>query len=120
MMNKSLYERLGGSEQITKIASDIVDNYVANPLISPRFSESDVAHLKHGAATFFIAGTGGPDVYKGKDMLDTHKGMNIAATEFMAVLDDALQAMDKNNVGQREQEEVLFILYSMRSQIVLV
>jgi len=120
MMSESLYSRLGGNDKITQLAHDIVDNHMANPLVSPRFAESDVTLLKKGAATFFIAGTGGPDVYKGKDMLATHKGMNIAATEFMAVLDDALQAMEKNSVGQREQEEVLFILYSMRSQIVLV
>ncbi|TND02922.1 MAG: Cyanoglobin [Gammaproteobacteria bacterium] len=53
-------------------------------------------------------------------MLAAHKGMNIAATEFMAVLDDSLAALAKNKIGQREQEEVLFVLYSMRSQIVLV
>jgi len=46
--------------------------------------------------------------------------MNISATEFMAVLDDALSALQQNNIGQREQEEVLFALYSMRSQVVLV
>lgn len=119
-MTASLYERLGGTEGITQIASDIVDNHIANPAIANRFKDGDVAALKNGAATFFISGTGGPDVYKGKDMLATHKGMNIAATEFMAVLDDALSAMAKNDVGQREQEEVLFVLYSMRSEIVLV
>ncbi|MES9964027.1 MAG: group 1 truncated hemoglobin [Candidatus Sedimenticola sp. 20ELBAFRAG] len=119
-MSESLYERLGGTEGITKIASDVVDNHMANKTIAPRFAESNVAALKNAAATFFIAGTGGPDVYKGKDMLATHKGMNISATEFMAVLDDALSALEKNNVEQRVQEEVLYVLYSMRSQIVLV
>jgi hemoglobin len=53
-------------------------------------------------------------------MLAAHKGMNISALEFMAVLDDALEALEKNNVGQPEQAEVLFALYSMRSQVVLV
>jgi hemoglobin len=53
-------------------------------------------------------------------MLAAHKGMNISALEFMAVLDDALTALEKNKVEQREQEEVLYIFYSMRSQIVLV
>lgn len=72
------------------------------------------------AATFLISITGGPDVYKGKDWLSAHKGMNIARSEFMAVLDDALDALKKNGVGRREQEDVLFALYSMRSQIVPV
>jgi len=120
MMSSSLYERLGATAGITKIANDVIDNHLKNKLISTRFAKSDVTTLKNAAATFFIAGTGGPDVYKGKDLLAAHKGMNIAASEFMAVLDDALAALEKNKVGQREQEEVLFVLYSMRSQIILV
>lgn len=119
-MTASLYERLGGTEGITNIASDIVENHLKNPAISTRFKGLDADALKKGAATFFIMGTGGPEVYEGKDMLATHKGMNISAVEFMAVLDDGLDAMKKNNVGQREQEEVLFVLYSMRADIVLV
>ena len=119
-MAASLYERLGGTEGITQIASDLVDIHLANPRIAPRYAKSDVAKVKNGAATFFIAGTGGPDVYEGEDMLTTHKGMNIDGDEFLAVLDDALEALDKNNVAQREKEEVLFILYSMKSEITLV
>ncbi len=119
-MSQSLFDRLGGTEGITRIANDVVDNHLANSSIAARFSKSDIPALKHAAATFFISGTGGPNVYKGKDMLAAHKGMNIAANEFMAVLDDALAALEKNNIGQREQEEVLFVLYSMRSHIMLV
>jgi len=119
-MEATLYERLGGTEGTTQIASDVVDNHLSNPRIAPRFAGKEVAMLKNGAATFFTAGTGGPDVYKGKDMLTTHAGMNIDHAEFMAVLDDALAALEKNNVGQREKEEVLYVLYSMRSQIVRV
>ena len=119
-MNKSLYERLGGTEGITQIASDLVDIHMSNPAIATRFTNSDPNKLKNGAATFFIAGSGGPGVYKGKDMLTTHKGMNISAHEFLATLDDVLEALQKNNVDQREQEEVLFVLYSMKPDIVLV
>ena len=119
-MTQSLYERLGGSEGITQIANDVVDNHISNPAIANRFASANIAALKNAAATFFITGTGGPQVYKGKDMLSAHKGMNIAPIEFMAVLDDALAALQKNNIGQREQEEVLYTLYSMRSEIVQV
>lgn len=119
-MNESLFERLGGIEGITHIANDVIDNHLANKSIATRFSNSDIPKIKNAAATFFISGTGGPNVYKGKDMLAAHKGMNISATEFMSVLDDALSALKKNNIEQREQEEVLFVLYSMHSQIVLV
>jgi|TARA_B110000305_G_C19184642_1_gene513667 hemoglobin len=119
-MSTSLFERLGGNAGISAIANDLVDNHLTNAAIKTRFAGSDIPALKKTAATFMIAGTGGENAYKGKDMLSAHKGMNISALEFMAVLDDALLALTKNKVGQREQEEVLFILHSMRADIVLV
>jgi hemoglobin len=84
----SLYERLGSTEGIKAIASDLIEIHVANPAIAPRYAASDLAKVKNAAATFFIAGTGGPSVYEGQDMLSAHKGMNISNDEFVAVLDD--------------------------------
>lgn len=74
--------------------------------------------LKNGAATFFSTGTGGPDVYKGRDMLATHRHMNVSHKEFMAACDDTLEVLQMNGIGQREQEEALFIFYSMRNEII--
>ena len=116
----TLYERLGGTEGITAIANDLVELHLQNPVVRQRYAASDVARIKQGAATFFIAGTGGPEVYQGKDMLSTHRGMNIDADEFIAVLDDALAALERHDIGQREKEEVLFVLYSMKGDIVRV
>lgn len=120
-MTDSLYERLGGTDGITQIAGDLVDIHAQNPTISARFKDSDLAAVKNGAATFFISGTGGPaDAYQGKDMLETHRGMNISGAEFLAVLDDAMAALDKNGIDQRTKEEVLFVLYSMKGDVVHV
>ena len=118
-MSETLYERLGGTEGIQRIANDLIDNHMGNPRISRRFAVSDLANLKKVAAEFFISGTGGPNVYNGKDMVSAHKGMNINDEEFMAMLDDAMGALEKNNVGQREKEEVLYIFYSLRGDVVL-
>lgn len=117
-MEASLYERLGGSEAIKRLVSDEVDLHAANPRIATRFAGLDLNALKESAAAFVITGTGGPECYEGKDMLAAHKGMNIDEAEFIAVLDDALEALKKNNIGQREQEEVLYVLYSMKQDIV--
>ena len=108
-MSESLYVRLGEQSGIEKITSDLVDNPLAN---------TDVARLKRMAADFVITGTGGPQVYQGEDMRAIHANMNINDIEFMAVVDDAMNALDKNGIGQREKEEVLFILYSLRPEVV--
>ena len=44
--------------------------------------------------------------------------MNINDEEFVAVCDDVLNALEKNNVAQKEKDEVLCILYSMKGEIV--
>ncbi len=116
-MSASLFERLGGEAGIKAIANDLVDLHIDNPVISTRFENKDPDKLKHGAATFFISGTGGPQCYAGKDMVGVHKHMNISANEFIAALNDALTALERNNIGQREKEEVLYILFSMRNEV---
>lgn len=121
-MTESLYNKLGGTEGITQIAADAVDNHLANTCISTRYENSpmSVEEMKKSAAAFFITGTGGPTVYTGNSLLDAHRGMNINAAEFMAVLDDILNALKKNSISQQVQEEVLFILYGMKGEIVHV
>ena len=118
-MSESLYERLGGADNVQKIANSLVENHLNNPDISTRFANIDKEQTKIVVAQFISTGTGGPASYTGKDMLATHKGMNISAAEFMSVLDDAMDALSENGVAQPEQEEMLYILYSMRKEIVL-
>ena len=57
-MTASLYERLGSTEGITKIADDLIDIHIANPRIAARYSNSDVAKVKHAAATCCVPGVG--------------------------------------------------------------
>ncbi len=119
-MSDTLFVRLGSEAGIRAIAADVVDNHVTHPLIAPRFAGSDLPRLKKMAGDFFIAGTGGPAIYEGKDMLTAHRHMNISDIEFMAVVDDVMAALDKNGIGQREKEELLFTFYSLRPQVVRV
>jgi len=114
----SLYERLGGAESIAAIVEDIWTNHTSNPAIKQRYVKSDPENVKRLVREMFCAGTGGSETYTGKDMVTAHTGMNINDEEFVAVIDDVLDAMTNNNVGQRERDEVLCILYSMKNEIV--
>ena len=117
MSEASLYERLGGGDKIRQIVADIWANHISNPIIKNRYANSDGEHVQQVVWEFFCAGTGGPQEYTGSDMLTAHTGMNINDAEFNAVTDDVLSALDKNNVGQKERDEVLCILYSMKGEV---
>ncbi len=114
----TLYDRLGGRPGIEAIVADIWNNHVSNPLIAKRYANSDPANVKRLVTEMCCAGFGGPETYTGKDMIAAHKGMNINDTEFVAVCDDVLKALDKNNVGKRERDEILCILYSLKGDVV--
>jgi hemoglobin len=116
--NATLYERLGGRPGIEAIVENIWENHVSNPLINKRYADSDPDNVKRLVTEMCCAGFGGPESYTGKDMIAAHKNMNINDTEFVAVCDDVLKALDQNNVGQREKDEILCILYSLKNDVV--
>ena len=120
---KSLYERLGGSEGIAVLVDDIIEAHMVNPAIKARYlpSKDDPVHfeqLKKHLRDFLGAGTGGPETYSGMDMPAAHRGMNINEGEYMHVLDDILSALDKNNIDGQTRNEVLAIGYSLKGDII--
>lgn len=117
----TLYQRLGGREGITRITRDLMKNHLANPLVKIRFEASeDIARVERRAVEFFCAGSGGPEAYTGKDMVATHRGMNISEQEFVAVVDDAMAALEKNGIDAPTRGEVLAILWSLKGEVVRV
>jgi len=117
----TLYDRLGRREGITRITADLMKNHLANPLVNTRFKNSeDLARVERRAVEFFCAGTGGPEAYTGKDMLATHKGMNISEQEFVAVVDDAMAALESNGIDADTRNDVLSILWSLKGQVIRV
>lgn len=120
MSEATLYERLGGAENIRRIATTLFDTHAKNETIKARYIDSDRENVIQLVFEFLCSATGGPEAYTGRDMLTVHKGMNISEQEFMAVLDDILLALQANGVGQREQEELLLANYNLRGDIVRV
>lgn len=117
----SLYERLGRFDGITRIVNDVMTAHLANPAVRSRFEAAkDLDHAKKMAVEFFCAGCGGPEPYTGRDMLITHKGMNISEQEYMAVMDDILGALEKNGIDAATRSEVTAVLYSLKGQIIRV
>jgi len=117
----TLYERLGRREGITRITADLMKNHLANPLVNARYmSSEDLERVERRVVEFFCAGTGGPETYTGKDMVATHKGMNINEQEFMSVIDDAMDALQKNGIDESTRNEVLAVLWSMRREVLRV
>lgn len=70
------------------------------------------------AREFFGAGSGGPDVYTGKDMRTAHRGMNISEQGCLAGMDDIMGALDRHGIDEVTKKDVLAIIYSLKGEII--
>jgi hemoglobin len=122
-MTTILFDRLGGTQGITSLVDAVVEAHMNNPAISSRFlpykeQPEKLAVIKQHTIDFFSAGSGGPATYLGRDMPTTHKGMNITPAEYMHVIDDILNVLDKHKADQESKKDVLAILWSLKDMII--
>jgi|SRR5690554_575348 len=123
IMEKSLFERLGGKQGVSLLVDDTVAAHMENPAINVRFlpylqTPERLAVIKQHTVDFFIAGSGGPNTYTGRDMETTHLGMNIKPEEYMHAIDDIFLAMDKQKIDEQTKKDVLAILWSLKGMII--
>ncbi|MGD8863397.1 MAG: group 1 truncated hemoglobin [Myxococcales bacterium] len=119
----TLFERLGGREGIERIVGTVVEAHLQNPTIAKRFQpltrEPDRMKVVTGHLCDFLdEGSGGTARYAGKSMPDAHFGMNVSGEEFLAATDDIMQSLERHDVDEATRKDVLFIVYSLKPQIV--
>jgi truncated hemoglobin YjbI len=134
----TLYDRIGGEKGITAVVEDFVPRAMADPRVnftrkgvtqggfsvhrgaSVEWNSSGdaVTKLKKHLVEFFTVATGGPTQYGGKEMKQAHEGMHISNAEFDAAVGDLKQTLDKLQLPNPEQKELLAIVESTRAQIV--
>ena len=123
---KSLYERLGGVKPISLVVDDFIDRLVANevlnanPMIKAGRQHSPDAYLKFQVTNLVCQVTGGPCVYTGLGMKESHTHMNITENEWQVMQDEFKKTLDKFQVPEKEQKELFDIIESTKKDIVMV
>ena len=120
MDQQSLYARLGGSDAIVAVIDDFVARCAADDRINGKFARTDISRLKAKLVEQVTAASGGPAWYFGRSMEETHDGMGVTAGEFDALVGDLVATLNRFNVPDAEQQELLGILGPLRSDIVEV
>jgi hemoglobin len=135
---KPLYDRIGGEVGVKLIVDDYVPRLLADPRVN--FQRVGVKHggfsihhnqseqwdaspenikmLKTHMVEFIGLATGGPSKYTGKDMKSSHANMHITNDEFDAALGDLKSTLDKLQIANKEQKELLSVVETTREQIV--
>ena len=120
----SLYERLGGTYNIATVVDDFIERLLvnatlnANPALKEARARVPKAGLKFHVAALVCEVSGGPCTYTGRTMKDSHQHLNITQAEWEAMVADFKATLNKFNVPQREQQELITIVGSTRNDIV--
>lgn len=120
---KSLYERLGNKEGITKVVEAFLKNLTSNDVVKKRFvklSKERMEKLKDNLVDQICKESGGDCEYMGKPMKEAHKGMKITEAEWNATVSALKAALDENNVAEDEQNDLIAAIAPMKDDIVEV
>jgi hemoglobin len=123
---KSLWDRLGGEANVAKVVRDFVKIAADNPKVNLtrngkyKLDDKTVKLLEKHVVAFVSSATGGPLKYKGPNMKEAHKGMDITNSEFNAAKADLKIALEKNGAKATEIKELLQIVEGTRKDIVEV
>ena len=122
---KSLYERLGGVGPLAVVVDDFIDRLVLNPVLNAN-PDIDTARkqvhpavLKFLVTQFVCQATAGPCSYQGRSMKESHVHLNINEIEWQAMMADFRESLYKFKVPQREQQELIALLESVKGDIVI-
>ena len=121
---KSLFERLGGRENISVVSQKLLDavgkNEILNknPKIKAARDTVDMKQLHEHVTNFVCKATGGPCEYTGRTMTESHVHLNISKEEWDAMGADFKAILDEMKVGPQDQEELMALIGRLENQIV--
>jgi hemoglobin len=121
---RSLYARLGGVYSIATVVDDFIERLLvnrtlnANPAINEARARVPKAGLKFQVTALVCEVTGGPCKYTGRAMKESHQHLNITPAEWDAMVADFKMTLDKFQVPQTEQQELIAIVGSTKKDIV--
>lgn len=114
----SLYQDLGERQGIEQLMQDMLLFIADDRRIAHHFRDTDIAELHRQLSDQLCDITGGPCVYEGEEMLESHKGLNISRADFNALVESLQLAFDENDIKVSAQNRLLALLADMHGDIV--
>ena len=118
---RSLYQRLGGYDAIAAVTDDFIGRLVADPQLTRFFvghSTDSKVRIRQLVVDQLCAATGGPCVYRGRDMKTSHAGLGITEAQWNVSVAHLVATLNKFKVGEKEQNDLAAALMTLKPDIV--
>nr|WP_167363119.1 MULTISPECIES: group 1 truncated hemoglobin [Pseudomonas] len=114
----SLYRDLGEKPGINRIVEGMLLNVAGDQRIAPFFAKVDIVGLRDKLVDKFCVIAGGPCVYTGDSLEESHKGQNLSPSHFNALVENLQASMDSQGVSTPVQNRLLARLAALRGQVI--
>jgi hemoglobin len=105
--DNSLYLQLGEREGIADVVEDLLYIIVDDTRISHQFKGINVAQFHRHLTDQLCELSGGPCEYSGREMRESHAAMGITDTQFNALAEGLILAMEQNNIPIAAQNRLI-------------
>ncbi len=114
----SLYLDLGGKVGISKIIDIFIYEIGETEEVVHHFEDTDLDRFREKQIEHLCLLSGGPCVYTGDEMLPVHQGMNISESEFNAITNAMIRALDTAGISIAIRNRLLAIIAAMRADVI--
>lgn len=113
-----LYRALGEEPGIVRIVEGMLLGSARDPRIARHFLDIDIERLREKLIEQLCFESGGPCVYTGDSMEESHKGLRLTPSDFNALVEHLQDAMEAEGVPTPAQNRLLARLAPMRGQVI--
>ena len=113
-----LYKAFGEKPGLVALMDDFMVRLLADPRTGPHFKPANQQRVKEQLVDQLCSLSGGPCVYKGADMKNSHANLDIKKSDFHALVEVLQVSMDAKGIPFRKQGEMLALLAPMNRDII--
>ncbi len=114
----TLLQELGGRDAVEAVVATFYEKVLADPRLAPFFRNVSMSRMHAHQVDFFCAVLGGADLYRGRNMVAAHAGMDITDAHFDAVAGHLVATLEQLGVPEAARAKVIALVAPLRSQIV--
>ncbi len=125
-VGKTLWDRLGGEEGVTKIVKDLYETVSKDPALKlfregdPKPTPEQIKTLQDEIVDYISSKTGGPRKYEGKTMKAAHAGMHITEQQFDVFVDDFKGILEHHKIMPDDIKTLVDAVKATKKDIVEV
>lgn len=116
-MQQTLYMKYG-SRVTSGMAECLYDRICADPDLAPFFASIDIDVLREHVSDFLTVLTGGPDMYRGRDIGEAHADHRISKAHFERLILHIIAAADDLQIEADDGSAIIAAIRGLEDQVV--